>query len=204
MEYKWLFVGLGNPGDQYLNTRHNMGFLTVDRFLELAGTRKSMRLQLLRDVADYQLHAMLFAGAPCLLARPLTYMNLSGRAVANICGHHLIKPDQVVIMHDELDLELGRIKLKKSGGANGHNGVQSVTDCLNSGEFWRLRLGIGRPSQPGHMSDFVLDELSAQELELAVATVDRAVKGLEMFVRRGPGFAQQALHTPQKPEETEP
>lgn len=202
MDYKWLIAGLGNPGDQYIKTRHNMGFFLLDRFLELALERKSMRLTLLKEVEDYTLHAIHFAGAPCLLLRPLTFMNLSGRAVAKVCGHHLMKPAQVLIAHDELDLELGRIKLKKGGGANGHNGVLSVAESLGSEAFLRLRLGIGRPEQPRHMRDFVLDEMNGPELETARETVARAVAGLQILIRRGLGHAQQALHTVQKNEES--
>ncbi len=201
MDYKWLFAGLGNPGEEYLRTRHNMGFLVVDRFLELAKARKSMRLEMLRDVEDYKLYSMRFAGIPCLLARPLTFMNLSGRALANICGRHLIKPQQVVVMHDELDLKLGCMKLKKGGGANGHNGVQSVMDSLGCEVFLRLRMGIGRPEEPRRMSDFVLDELSDEDLTLARETARLGVCGLEILVRRGLGFAQQTLHTKQNLEE---
>lgn len=204
MDYKWLFVGLGNPGSQYEQTRHNMGFFLIDQLLRLGAERKSMRLKTLKDEPEYQLYSVHFAGAPCLLLKPLTYMNLSGKAVAKVCGHHLIKPQQVLIAHDELDLELGRMKLKKSGGANGHNGVLSVEEYLGTAGFLRLRMGIGRPEQPRRMSDFVLDEFDEESLLCARETAARAVKGLETLVRRGMGFAQQAIHTASKPKDAPP
>lgn len=206
MDYKWLFVGLGNPGEQYQRTRHNMGFFLIDQFLKQSEGKKSMRLEKLKDMEEYVLHAVRIAGAPCLLLRPLTYMNLSGKAVAKVCGHHALKPQQVVVAHDELDLELGRIKLKKGGSANGHNGVLSVEECLGTAQFLRLRLGIGRPDEPRRMRDFVLEEFDAPSLELARETAVRAAKGLETLVRRGMSFAQQDLHTspaPKNPEKDE-
>lgn len=203
MDYRWLFTGLGNPGERYLNTRHNMGFLTADRIIELAGERKSMRLEKVHDTDDYVMYSVHLAGFPCLVQKPLTYMNLSGKAVAHACGRHLLKPEQVVVMHDELDLELGRIKLKRGGGANGHNGIISVEESLGSGAFLRLRLGIGRPDEPRRMSDWVLEEFSEAELDLARQTAARAVKGIEVLLRRGLGQAQQALHTAPTPKETE-
>jgi len=198
MDYKWLIAGLGNPGEQYATTRHNMGFFLIDAFLDLAAGRKSMRLATLKECEEYQLHSVNFGGAPCLLLRPLTYMNLSGKAVARVCGHHLMKPQQVLVAHDELDLELGRMKLKQGGSANGHNGVLSVEECLGTAAFFRLRLGIGRPAEPRRMRDFVLEDFGAEELVLARDTAGRAIQGLDILVRRGVGFAQTALHTSPK------
>jgi PTH1 family peptidyl-tRNA hydrolase len=204
MEYRWLITGLGNPGDQYLRTRHNMGFLLADALLALASERRSMRPEKLHDTSEYVLHSVQFAGVPCLVQKPLTYMNLSGRAVAHALGRHGLRPEQVVVVHDELDLELGRVKLKRGGGANGHNGVISVEQSLGSGAFLRLRMGIGRPETPRNMRDFVLEEFSEAELALAGETALRSIKGLEVLIRRGLGQAQQFLHSAPMAEESEP
>ncbi len=201
MDAHWLFVGLGNPGTQYQYTRHNMGFFLVDGILRRAAERKSMRLALVRETDDYILHSINFAGAFCLLLRPLTYMNLSGRAVSKIMGQYRMQASQVLVAHDELDLELGRIKLKRGGSANGHNGVLSIEEALNTQSFFRLRMGIGRPQESWQTSDYVLNEMSEKELLLAQETVAKALYGLEILLRRGVSFAQQNLHSKAKTEE---
>lgn len=195
MESNTLIVGLGNPGPDYAETRHNFGFMVIDALLALGEKRKSMRLERLDESGDYDLWKAAYGGGPRFFCKPMTYMNLSGKAVARICGRNGISPDNVVVLHDELDLPLGRMKLKKGGGNNGHNGLEDIQQRLGTPDFWRLRLGIGRPpaSKPD-ITGWVLGEFPASETESVTKTISGAVKGLDLLLRRGQSAAQQFIH----------
>lgn len=184
-----LIVGLGNPGPDYAATRHNFGFLVIDDILAVARARKSMRLEIIQAEGDYQLFGVTLGGASCLLAKPMTFMNLSGRAVARICGRHGVELENVVVVHDELDLPVGRMKLKKGGGSNGHRGIDSIVEHLGSEEFLRLRLGIGRPGSSSAVSRFVLEPFAPEDLDGVQAVCSAAHKGLTLLLRRGQGEA---------------
>jgi PTH1 family peptidyl-tRNA hydrolase len=195
MEYKGLIAGLGNPGSQYASTRHNMGFIVLDAISELAKSRKSMHFEQMEISGNFELFKITIAGANLLGAKPLTYMNLSGKAVAAICGKYQIAPADVVVVHDELDLPLGRIKFKKGGGNNGHRGLASIQECLNTPNFQRMRLGIGRPEFSSQVKDWVLEKFNSEELDIVNQVAQATIKGLDLFYRRGQGFATQYLHT---------
>ncbi len=195
MKYKGLIAALGNPGEDYAKTRHNFGWMAADFILALAETRKSMRCELLQDMPDYLLYRINLAGGAYLLAKPMTYMNLSGRAVGKICGNHAIQPAQLLVMHDDLDLELGRVKLKRGGGMGGHHGLESIEEHLNTADFFRLRFGIGRPETRMAIHDWVLQPFAESETPIVSEALERAWKGLDMFYRRGSGFAMQYLHS---------
>jgi len=195
MDYKNVIVGLGNPGPKYEKTRHNIGFMFIDAILSMAEGRKNMRLEKIDESGDYELWRVKFAGAYRLLAKPQTYMNLSGKAVSKICGRHGLKPEQVMVVHDELDLPVGRMKLKKNGGNNGHNGLESVQDSLNTSGFYRLRLGVGRPQEQFKViSDWVLEPFSKENAQHLPEIIEHAKKGLDIFYRRGVGFATQHIN----------
>lgn len=195
MESNTLIVGLGNPGPRYADTRHNFGFMVIDALLALGEKRKSMRLEAIDESGDYDLWKAQYGGGPRFLCKPMTYMNLSGKAVARICGRRGIEPDNVVVLHDELDLPLGRMKLKKGGGNNGHNGLEDIQSRLGTPNFWRLRLGIGRPpAERPDVSGWVLDAFPEDDREAVVKTTAAAVKGLDLLLRRGSPVAQQFLH----------
>jgi len=190
-----LIVGLGNPGPEYAETRHNFGFLVIDDILATARNRKSMRLETLHGEGDYLLYGVTLGGTSCLLAKPLTFMNLSGRAVARICGRHAVALSDVVVLHDELDLPLGRMKLKKGGGSNGHRGIDSIAEHLGSEDFLRLRLGIGRPEFSSDVSRFVLQPFPLAEQDGVRAVCAAAQKGLTLMLRRGQGEATQFINS---------
>jgi len=190
-----LIVGLGNPGPEYAATRHNVGFFVIDDILAAARERKSMRLETVQNEGDYQLFSVTLGGKACLLAKPMTFMNLSGRAVARICGRHGVGLADVVVVHDELDLPVGRMKLKRGGGANGHRGVESIVEHLGSEDFLRLRLGIGRPEFSSAVSRFVLETFAPEELESVRAVCSAAHKGLTLMLRRGQGEATQFVNS---------
>ena len=205
MTPKGLLAGLGNPGDEYRETRHNYGFFLIDHILELAASRKSMRLAPVQESGDALVWSANLGGAPWLLVKPLTYMNKSGLVVGRYARRHGLEPGSVVVAHDELDLPLGRMKLKRGGSSAGHNGVESIIAELGAPDFWRLRLGIGRPQVRRDMADWVLEAFSAEERETTRAVLPAAWKGLDLFLRRGEAPAVQFLNgfsAEEKPEKT--
>jgi PTH1 family peptidyl-tRNA hydrolase len=194
MDASALLVALGNPGPQYERTRHNFGFMVAHALIEQARGRKSMRLETLQAGGDFELYGLMLGGASCLLVKPLTYMNLSGRAVAKVCGRHNIGLADVLVMHDELDLPLGRMKLKRGGSSNGHRGIESIVEHMGGGDFLRLRLGIGRPQFASQVSEYVLEEFATGDRPAIEAVADAALKGLNLFFRRGMTEAVQLIN----------
>lgn len=196
-----LIIALGNPGEQYRLTRHNYGFLVADALLAQAAERKSMALKPLRGSGDFELFSLVFGGKSCLLAKPLTYMNLSGKAAARILGQHGLDPAAMIVLHDELDLPLGRMKLKRGGGGNGHKGIDSIVEHVGSADFLRLRLGIGRPQFSADVVRYVLEEFSQADLRTVDSVRQAALKGLALLFRRGQGEAVQMLNSFRTPED---
>lgn len=192
MSDAWLIVGLGNPGPQYERTRHNIGQLVVD---ELAARRgESFRSHKANArVAE----AWLRPGGPkVVLAKPNSFMNVSGGPVAGLVQFYGIPPERVVVVHDELDIPFDAVRLKVGGGHGGHNGVRDVAKALNTPEFSRVRVGIGRPPGRQDPADWVLQPFppSARE-ELALAVSD-AADAVERLVDEGLLAAQQVHHAP--------
>ena len=193
-EDSWLVVGLGNPGAQYAATRHNVGQLVVDA---LAGGEsfKAHRSQAL--VAAVRL-GVLPGGRPgprVVLAKPTTFMNLSGGPVAGLVRYFDVPLSRVVVVHDDLDIDFGRVKLKQGGGDGGHNGLKSVTRSLSSPDYLRVRCGIGRP--PGRMdpADYVLRPYPATERVEVELQVSDAADAVELVVAEGLEAAQGTFHT---------
>jgi PTH1 family peptidyl-tRNA hydrolase len=184
----WLVLGLGNPGPQYAGNRHNAGFMVLDVLAKRVGGRfKSHKAR--ADVIETRL-----AGARTVLAKPRSYMNESGAAAASLRDFFKVPLDQVVVIHDELDLDFGMLRLKCGGGDNGHNGLRSLRKSLGSGEFYRLRLGVGRPPGRQDPADYVLrDYSSAQRKELGVQ-VERAADAVERLISDGLAAAQNAYN----------
>jgi PTH1 family peptidyl-tRNA hydrolase len=173
-----LIVGLGNPGPKYLWTRHNAGFIVLDRYSHLAGipvTRKSFAG--LYGEGNHGGHRL-------LLLKPQTFMNLSGRSVAEALRFHKLTTADLVVIHDELDIPFGQIKLKEGGGHGGHNGLRSLHQELGGGDYLRLRIGIGRPGR-GDMADYVLTNFAKDEMAELPYVVDGAVDALEMLMTDG-------------------
>jgi PTH1 family peptidyl-tRNA hydrolase len=191
-ENTWLVVGLGNPGPRYELTRHNVGQLVVD---ELAGRRretfKSHRAN--ARVVETWLRP---GGAKLILAKPNTFMNVSGGVVAGLAKFYSIAPAHVVVVHDELDIPFDTIKLKAGGGHGGHNGVRDVAKALDSGEFARVRVGIGRPQGRQDPADWVLDPFGATERKNLPILVGDAADAVEQLVGEGLVAAQQKHHAP--------
>lgn len=199
-----LIIALGNPGPQYARTRHNFGFLAADAVLAQASGRKSMALKPLQSGGDFELYSLTLGGVGCLLAKPLTYMNLSGKAAARILGRHAIPATNMIVLHDELDLPLGRMKLKRGGGSNGHRGIESIVEHTGTEDFLRLRLGIGRPQYSADVVKYVLEEFDANDFLAVEAVCQAALKGLALFFRRGFAEAVQMLNAFRLPESPRP
>jgi PTH1 family peptidyl-tRNA hydrolase len=184
----WLIVGLGNPGPEYSGNRHNAGFFVVDLLAgRVGGKFKSHKSR--ADVLEGRL-----AGERVVLAKPRTYMNESGGPVAAARDFYKVPVERIVVVHDELDLPYGTLRLKAGGGDNGHNGLKSLRRSLGSGEFLRVRFGIGRP--PGRMdaATFVLRDFSATERKELDFYVDRAADSVESLITDGLERAQNAYN----------
>ena len=171
-----LVVGLGNPGRQYQGNRHNVGFRAVD---ELAGGAP-WRGKWGAELAEVEL-----SGEKVLLCKPMQFMNVSGQPVASVAGFWKIPAEQVVVIHDELDVAFGRVKINKGGGAGGHNGVRSLIDCLGTPDFVRVRVGIGRPPPNWEGADYVLADFSRAEQPELPGMISAAAAAAKEIVTRG-------------------
>ena len=185
---RWLIVGLGNPGPGYAGNRHNAGYMVADEIATRIGGR--FRAGKFRSVvADGHLD-----GTPVTVAKPLTYMNESGGPVAGLRGYYHLDPGHIVVIHDELDLPFGTIRLKLGGGDNGHNGLRSVSTALGTRDYNRVRVGIGRP--PGRMDPaaFVLRDFSAAERKELPFLIDRGADATAALLADGLAAAQNEFH----------
>jgi PTH1 family peptidyl-tRNA hydrolase len=185
---RWLVVGLGNPGPQYAGNRHNVGYMCCDALAAAAGTN------LKRDKSRAMTGTATIAGVRVILAKPMSFMNLSGGPVAALRSFYKIPDDRIVVIHDELDLPFGTIRLKLGGGDNGHNGLRSITSALRTKDYYRVRIGIDRP--PGRMdpADFVLRDFSAAERKELPEILGRSADALEVLLTRGLAAAQNDYH----------
>ena len=181
-----LAVGLGNPGNEYADTRHNAGFWWIDRLASIEGA--SLRL-------DAKMHGIAGKAGDVWLLKPQTYMNASGRAVSALCRFYRIPPTQILVIHDELDLEPGTVKLKLGGGLGGHNGLKDISVHLGTQDFWRLRLGIGHPGDKRVVADFVLKCPSRQEDELIKDAISRSLESWPLIASGQQQAAMLKLHT---------
>lgn len=186
---RWLVVGLGNPGAEYQNTRHNAGFFVADLLASRMGSRfKAHRSRAL--VAEGRLR-----GVPVVLAKPTSYMNDSGGPVVSVARFYKVPAERTVAVHDELDLDFGQLRVKIGGGDNGHNGLKSLRGSLGTGEFFRVRFGIGRP--PGRMAaaDFVLRDFAGPERGELPFLVDRGADAVESLITEGLERTQNAFNS---------
>ena len=190
----WLVVGLGNPGSRYESTRHNVGQMVVDELARRRGaTFKSHRAN--ARVAETWLAA---GSAKLVLAKPNSFMNVSGGPVSGLAAFFGIEADRVIVVHDELDIPFDTIKLKVGGGHGGHNGVRDVAKALDTPEFTRVRVGIGRPPGRQDAADWVLDPFSATERAQLPLLIGDAADAVELVVGEGLLAAQQRYHAPRE------
>ena len=173
-----LIVGLGNPGSKYQWTRHNAGFMVLDRLADIAGISVARKkFSGFYGEGDWQ-------GDHLLLLKPLTFMNLSGRSVVEALRFHKLHLKDVVVIHDDLDIPFGKVKFKEGGGHAGHNGLRSLVAELGSGDFTRVRVGIGRPSR-GDVVDYVLNRFTDDEQNQLTTILDGVIDGIYVFCNEG-------------------
>jgi PTH1 family peptidyl-tRNA hydrolase len=184
-----LVVGLGNPGEEYARTRHNAGFWYVDALARAGGGQWRRESRYQAELARTRI------GADELwLEKPLTFMNRSGSAVQAVATFYRIAPAEILVVHDEIDLPAGTVRLKQGGGHGGHNGLRDIIAHIGA-DFWRLRLGVGRPAEADEVIDFVLKRAGASEQALIDAAMERGLAALPELLRDGAQKVMHRLHT---------
>ncbi|ACL70866.1 aminoacyl-tRNA hydrolase [Halothermothrix orenii] len=176
----YLVVGLGNPGDKYAETRHNIGFQVIERL-----ARKHKIKAKNYPKFEALCGRGMIRGQKVMLAQPLTYMNNSGRAVRKIIDYYDFSLDNIIIIYDDLDLPPGKIRIRKKGSSGGHNGVKSIINCLDTREFPRIRIGIGRPPAGVNVVDYVLGYFSSEDSEVMSDVLDTTVEAVETILEKG-------------------
>jgi PTH1 family peptidyl-tRNA hydrolase len=174
-----LIVGLGNPGRKYSHTRHNIGFMVIDYMCRNMGVKlKSRRFHSKNAVVEKY-------GREVIILKPATYMNLSGISVKDCADYYHIESDHILVIHDDLDLPLGRIKVVSHGSAGGHRGIKSIIENLSETAFPRIKIGIGRPEQGEPVEEFVLTPFYAHQNELVKKVIDLSYKACDLFLADG-------------------
>lgn len=178
----WLIVGLGNPGKQYQLTKHNIGFLLIDYWLKsLSGSDPEYR-----DEHKALTKKMKLEGEEILLAKPQTFMNLSGQSVQSLLSFYKISPAKMLVVHDDIDQPFGSLRFHKNRGHGGQNGVRNITELLGSMDYARLKLGVGRTTQPGFdIGDYVLSGFSKEDSVQLPKVFEKACDGIECFIEKG-------------------
>ena len=185
---RWLVAGLGNPGSQYAGNRHNAGFMVADLLAARIGS--GFR----RDRSRVQAASGRLAGVPVILAKPMSFMNMSGEPLVATARFYKIPASRLVVVHDDLDLPFGTIRLKLGGGDNGHNGLRSLTSALHTRDYYRVRIGIGRPPGRQDPADFVLTDFSAAERKELPLLLERAADAVESLLKVGLAATQNEVH----------
>jgi PTH1 family peptidyl-tRNA hydrolase len=188
---QWVVAGLGNPGEEYSRSRHNSGFMTIDRIAKAKGVGLSRR-RFKGITAEITL-----AEKPAILVKPQTFYNLSGECISDLLGYFKISPNHLIVVHDELDLEAGRLRMKQGGGDAGNRGVRSIAESLGTTDFIRVRIGIGRPPgstiemEPGRQpkteenKDYLLRPMTAAERQALAPMLERAASAVEAIAADG-------------------
>ncbi|WP_025272167.1 aminoacyl-tRNA hydrolase [Haloglycomyces albus] len=187
----FLIAGLGNPGKKYANNRHNVGFMVADKLAERHNSPFARVKRLRAEAAEARLG---IGGPRLLIVKPLTFMNLSGEAIGPLAKYFSIPPESILVIHDELDIEYGRLRIKSGGGEGGHNGLKSISKVLGTKDYTRLRCGIGRP--PGRMDvvDYVLKDFASAERSELDLNLELAADATETVVEKGVEAAQNQFH----------
>ncbi|MEV4713664.1 aminoacyl-tRNA hydrolase [Micromonospora sp. NPDC049374] len=187
----WLVIGLGNPGREYAGNRHNVGFMVADLLAGRLGGKFGRHRRAVAEVAEGRLE---LGGPKLVLAKPLTYMNLSGGPVASLAQFFKVPPGRVIAVHDELDIGYGQVRVKCGGGEGGHNGLRSMSKSLGTKDYVRVRFGIGRPPGRQDPADYVLSDFGTAERKELDFLVDRAADVVESVVSRGVEPTQNLYH----------
>ena len=181
---EWLVVGLGNPGDKYENTRHNVGFLTIDHIAEEQRVPvQKLKYRALTNTVE-------LGGAKALLMKPVTYMNLSGEAVGEAARFYKIPADHVLVTSYDVSLPIGKLRIRKGGSAGGHNGLKNIIQHLGTDQFPRVKVGVGEKPHPDYdMADWVLSKFVGEDLKTITAAIEKAAKAVECLIAEGPDKA---------------
>ncbi len=185
---KYLIVGLGNIGDEYEGTRHNSGFMVIDRLLKACTREGGERPTYVLDRHAYRAEVKL-KGRTLVLIRPTTYMNLSGKAVQYWMQKEKVPLENLLVVVDDIALPVGKIRMKKQGSGGGHNGLANIEQLLHTANYCRLRIGVGNNFGQGHQIDYVLGRFTDEEQTLLDPALDRAVQAIQAFVTLGPDRA---------------
>ena len=180
----WMLVCLGNPGDQYDNTRHNVGFMVADQL----GERYRLPIQKLKfkDLTN----VFTISGEKVLVMKPVTYMNLSGEAVRPAADFYKIPPEHIIVISDDTALDVGKLRIRKSGSAGGHNGLKSIIQHLGTDQFPRIRVGVGKKPHPDYdLADWVLGKFQGEDRKAIAAAVERCADAVECYIKEGPDRA---------------
>ena len=176
----WLVVGLGNPGPTYASTRHNIGAMVIDELVAQNSEKLTRHKRALADVCETRI-----GRAQVVLVKPLSYMNESGGPVKALAKFYKVSPEQIIVLHDELDIPLAAIRAKLGGGDNGHNGLKSIRSALGSGDWFRIRLGIGRPPGQQDPADFVLRSFSSAEAAEVAILKSQGCEAVSTLITKG-------------------
>lgn len=175
----YLIVGLGNPENEYSHTRHNMGFDTINQIA------KNNNIQITKNKFKGLCESTIIQNQKVILLKPQTYMNLSGESVKEVAEFYNLKPEEIIVIYDDIDIEKGHIKIRKKGGAGSHNGMKSVVEELQSTDFARIRVGIGQPEFKSDMINYVIGKVSQEEQEILQQGVEKAAKAVEEILKNG-------------------
>jgi len=176
----WLVVGLGNPGPTYASTRHNIGAMVSDALVSQNSEKLTRHKRALADVCETRIN-----GEQVVLVKPLSYMNESGGPVKALAKFYKVAPEQIIVLHDELDIPLATIRVKLGGGDNGHNGLKSIRSALASGDWFRIRLGIGRPPGQQDPADFVLHSFASAESAEVAILISQGCDAVSALITKG-------------------
>ena len=186
----YIIAGLGNPGKKYENTRHNIGFITIDSLASKHNITVD-KLKFKALVGEGRI-----SGQKVILVKPQTYMNLSGESIQEVMNFYKVDPENLIIIYDDIDLDLGALRIRKSGSAGTHNGMRSVVQHINSTAFPRIRIGMGGPK--GDIVDFVIGGMSKAESEVLKETVDKAAEAIDCIIESGIDMSMNRYNTKKK------
>ena len=185
-----LIAGFGNPGSDYANTRHNAGFWFVDELARQLGVSFTLDKRFFAEVASAHVE-----GRKVLLVKPMNYMNNSGQGLSAVARFFKIETTKILVAHDELDLPPGHIRLKRGGGHGGHNGLRDSVAKLGSGDFWRLRIGIGHPGHKNAVSNYVLKRATAEQQQLIDEAIELGLREADTMINGDINVATKSLHS---------
>jgi PTH1 family peptidyl-tRNA hydrolase len=191
----WLVVGLGNPGPAFASHRHNVGYRVAAELARRLGVRFRVARGMRAEVAEGRTGPPGADGPRLIVAKSRTFMNETGWAVTRLLAYYKLQPSQMIVVHDELDIDPGQLRVKFGGGDNGHNGLKSIRTALGTGDFYRIRIGVGRPPGRQDPADFLLSDIPPSAREAVAEEIDRAADAVESLVAVGLDRTQNAFNT---------